>query len=409
MRPNFFCGQLLTDADLGAMVDWTRKRLALSRYRDGWGIVCGLDLSCSEPADGGACCDNGKHANGPAVWLTQGYAVDCCGNDLVVCDPMRIDLGSVCRPPDDPCDPNPPPQPDRPVRPVRGDRTCFDVDKEHLFAVRVVLRYHEDLAQGQRAMFRGGGACGNTEACEYARILERPCVHLEVVPLPDEDDTTEEEKFVEDFRRRIRQMFQEMQDLLKKGPEAVVDHLRRHPPYQACYLMELACCLRNKNKDAFDLEDAVKIGGLMVADAMGRELGQCTCFACKPDDGVSLGIVLMQRTVEGRNVTCKVYSIDADARHRRRLKPQLCQRLLSGDLALLRYLGQSEQVVKREFAETGVRVEPVDRMAVPIATLDELSDVVNRQTLRLNPLERRELNAHVVVDPLGTRRIIAFE
>ena len=26
VRPNFFCGQLLTDADITALVDWTRSR-----------------------------------------------------------------------------------------------------------------------------------------------------------------------------------------------------------------------------------------------------------------------------------------------------------------------------------------------------------------------------------------------
>ena len=103
VRPNFFCGQLLTDVDLAAMVEWTRKRLALVRYRDGWGIACGLDLSCSDSSGGAACCDNAT--SGPAIYLSSGYAIDCCGNDLVVCEPMRVDLSSVCTAPDDPCNP----------------------------------------------------------------------------------------------------------------------------------------------------------------------------------------------------------------------------------------------------------------------------------------------------------------
>src|SRR5262245_47892370 len=84
IRPNFFCGQLLTDADLTAMVEWNRSRFALSRYRDGWGVVCGLDVSCS-PVYGAtvSCC--GDSNGGPFVYVNPGYAIDCCGNDLVVC------------------------------------------------------------------------------------------------------------------------------------------------------------------------------------------------------------------------------------------------------------------------------------------------------------------------------------
>ena len=44
VRPNFFCGQLLTDGDLAATVEWARSRFSLSRYRHGWGIIsAGLD------------------------------------------------------------------------------------------------------------------------------------------------------------------------------------------------------------------------------------------------------------------------------------------------------------------------------------------------------------------------------
>src|SRR3546814_19313551 len=48
VRPEFHCGQELTEDDLNALVRWTDRRLARVRYRDGWGVVCGLDL-CIDP------------------------------------------------------------------------------------------------------------------------------------------------------------------------------------------------------------------------------------------------------------------------------------------------------------------------------------------------------------------------
>jgi hypothetical protein len=202
-----------------------------------------------------------------------------------------------------------------------------------------------------------------------------------------------------------------VRELLDRGPEAVVQHLRRNPPFQACYLMELACCIRDKNRDSFDdnQAEAIQLMVLLLQDMIAREISQCTCFACKPDEGVSLGVVIMRRTTEGRNVACNVYSIDGDDRWRRRLKQQLCQRLLAGDLALLRFLGQSEQTVTKSFETTGVTLERRDGPAGRIVSLDELAEVMDRQTLRFNPLEDRRLGVHVVVDPLGTRRIVAFE
>ena len=75
VRPNFFCGQLLTDADLTAVVEWTRRRLVLSRYRDGWGIACGLHVSCAPLGGRAGCCDP---ADGPVRLRESGL----CGGLL---------------------------------------------------------------------------------------------------------------------------------------------------------------------------------------------------------------------------------------------------------------------------------------------------------------------------------------
>jgi len=416
-RPNFYCGQLLTDADLSAMIEWTRKRLALSRYRDGWGVVCGLDLSCGAPGENVACCGEAKASAGPAVYLSAGYALDCCGNDLVVCEPMRVDLRSVCRPPDDPCQPQPPQQiPPRsgntpiPGVPAGAENECFNIDTNSLVAVQVYLRYHEELAQGQRAMFRGGGECGSTEACEYARVLERPCIHLEVVPLQlsdDDDEESEEERWVREFRDSLRRKIKELSELAqKRDPDAVLQYLRANPPFQLCYLKELVCCLRDSKK--FDEQAAVSTLILLLQDWVLRQL-QCGCFSCSPDKGVPLGVVILKRTTEGRRTTCSVFMIDSKDRYRRWIQRQMCQLLHARDYNLLRYLGQSQESAKAQLNAAGMKVETQDWSKASVADLDAFSSALDKQRFVADPADPKALRLHVVTDPMGVRRVIALE
>ena len=80
--PLFFTGELLTAQDLDAIVRYTRGRLALDRYRDGWGVVCGLgvglDPGCSR-----------------RVVVGCGYAVGPQGNDILVPAPAPF-VGPIC-------------------------------------------------------------------------------------------------------------------------------------------------------------------------------------------------------------------------------------------------------------------------------------------------------------------------
>ncbi|HEX6863312.1 MAG TPA: hypothetical protein VF414_10880, partial [Thermoanaerobaculia bacterium] len=91
-RPRFFCGQLLTDRDLEALTGWTRDRLALARFRHGWGVVCGLDVRCDP--------DPRRPAG---VIVSPGYAVSCCGQDVVLCEEAKLDLREACREDEEPC------------------------------------------------------------------------------------------------------------------------------------------------------------------------------------------------------------------------------------------------------------------------------------------------------------------
>jgi hypothetical protein len=85
VRPRFFAGQLLTEDDLGALTTYiTAKDRLHNRYLFGAGVVCGLWVSC-DPCGGGT------------VTVQPGYALDCCGNDLVLACATTLNINAMVR------------------------------------------------------------------------------------------------------------------------------------------------------------------------------------------------------------------------------------------------------------------------------------------------------------------------
>ncbi|MBN2440650.1 MAG: hypothetical protein JXJ04_04875 [Spirochaetales bacterium] len=84
-RPEYFRGQMLTDADLIAGQKYFIEKNKLhNRSLHGWGVVCGLKVKCFP------CC-TGHGASGK-VLVEKGYAIDCCGNDIVVPGEFEFDV-----------------------------------------------------------------------------------------------------------------------------------------------------------------------------------------------------------------------------------------------------------------------------------------------------------------------------
>lgn len=85
VRPRFFAGQLLTEEDLQQIVDYSVAKHRLHNQRLwGDGVVCGLEVTC-HPCGGGT------------VQVNPGYALDCCGNDLVLSCPQSLDINAMIR------------------------------------------------------------------------------------------------------------------------------------------------------------------------------------------------------------------------------------------------------------------------------------------------------------------------
>jgi hypothetical protein len=76
---------LLTEDDLQAAIDYTvAKRKLTNRYVIGTGVVCGLAVKQDV-------CDP------RSVIVSPGYAIDCCGNDILVSCPETVDIIDLVR------------------------------------------------------------------------------------------------------------------------------------------------------------------------------------------------------------------------------------------------------------------------------------------------------------------------
>ena len=138
-RPLFATGQTLSAADLTALQSYVAGKNRLhNRFLHGWGVVCGLEVVCDD-------CEG-------SVTIRPGYAIDPCGADIVVGQPVRFDViraiqdcSGAGRTRTGDCDPwMPPPDPG-----------CRDALSHWCIA----LNYREiETAIGQR-LTTGGAAC----------------------------------------------------------------------------------------------------------------------------------------------------------------------------------------------------------------------------------------------------------
>lgn len=146
-RTRYFPGQLLTNHDLETDQRYFIEKNKLhNRYLVGSGVVCGLAVRCGK-------CDG-------TIIVEPGYAIDCCGNDIVLCDGAEFDVVEyleACRRAVDPdCHSKIPPQRFR----------CDDEPQEYC----LILSYTETLAEPVTAFTRQNGCTPNR--CEPSRICE---------------------------------------------------------------------------------------------------------------------------------------------------------------------------------------------------------------------------------------------
>jgi predicted flap endonuclease-1-like 5' DNA nuclease len=375
-RPRFYCGQLLSDAQLNALIRWTQDRLALVRYRAGWGVVCGLTVRC----------DPRCHTR---VLVEPGYAVSCCGDDLVLCDPLCLDLRKAC---DDPCDPCavPEPEDDGEVCEVAGEK----VRLRQLRAIDVTIGRGEMPVASEPI----GVGCGcnhswesarddEEEACAHTSIKEVAAIAWHPVAPSDDPEAAPLDRWVEAYKRcvlvvrRFRANFPDLEQPTygeerekeggekeyrdKEDPEHLagrirkwlLDWLTRTPLHELCFVEER---IRGASKEELlNPKWVAEILFFIVQDCRNYHL-LCDCQACTEDDVVRLARVwLLAGTDEYGRRACRILYIDPRPPYRRPLgrdcPPVARYRVNAAVLALWRH--PEEACVALRSAGIGVRTQ----------------------------------------------------
>jgi len=167
-RTRWFAGQLITQADLNNEQSYLLAKNRLhNRYLHGWGVVCGMQVVCSE-------CDG---------WVTvkTGYAIDPCGNDIIVCADQPFNVAKaiqIC------CTPAQQPANCSPLR-YTPSPTCHEAQQQWC----ITIQYQEQQSQMVTPLKQMSSCCqtqtnGNTPigACEATRIAEG--FQIGLIPAP---------------------------------------------------------------------------------------------------------------------------------------------------------------------------------------------------------------------------------
>jgi hypothetical protein len=303
VHPRFYCGQLLTDQDLSVMVDWIKNKTGLARYRDGWGVVCGLDVICSG-------------AKQPAsVNITPGYAVTCCGDDVVVCKEASLDLGPYCSGADD-CDPprrRPPANAPRETITLGG----LTFDRDEITAVDIYLQYAQKLIEPQVAIANRG--CTPSQYCEYGRVQEGHALCVRKVSDPCAAPSAYA-AWLTEYQENLRTLLQLREEGLRQPQEAarrLREWILQHPLHQFCHLVRILCEQYEQNLDRQRFEEL----WFWVQQDWRNNFFRCACTGCEEDYGVPLARVWL-RSYSPRPGTpreCHVVVIDPYPPYRRPL------------------------------------------------------------------------------------------
>ena len=218
-RPNYFCGHLLTDADLKLEQRYFREKNKLrNRALHGHGVVCGLRLTCDHHCPG-------------HILVAEGYAIDDCGNDLVVCESISFDVVGLLREkglliegkPANPCEP--------PTKPPECEiKQCF----------QIVICYDEEETDFTTPFV--AGCRPQLTECEPTRICET--VRFDVVAeLPNQVD------WPKDLEKRLEHCFAvlsegEFAQTFKVNHDAILSVLNGSDPAGETNYQDVFCRLR---------------------------------------------------------------------------------------------------------------------------------------------------------------------
>jgi len=386
IRPNFFCGQLLTDRDLKVFVDWVSAKSALQRFREGWGVVCGFETTCSH-----------KDKEHNRVYVGEGYAVDCCGRDIVVCEPIWYDF--QCDTLSDPCCREKKPSSLGPSlsqrTPPPGTSFLGSIPFEELRAFDLCLVSDEQMTGGQRAMLRGN--CAPMDDCQFTRVKETGKLVAKEVTDPFAPAVHHD---VDVYRQKLRDFAEEVRDN-STTPLNLLAFLTGKL-YTFCFVEDWLCKLSRQASGPPDKwRDAVI--PYIVQDFRNHYF-LCSCVSCAGNscdgDGVPLSRVWIWDRKDANCRMCKVVYIESQPPYRRSLS-RACRPTEPGCLDISRYIWRDKDEVHEELRRMGYDIAPHESGMNDIPILEEKEILCVRQ--------RDKTQMHFRLDPYGRPRVVAFQ
>ncbi len=346
VQPRFFCGQLLTDQDLTALLRWGQSKFRLSRYRDGWGVVSGLDVRCDPQQPG-------------HVIIGPGYAISCCGDDIIVCEDASFDLSDVCRSEKDPCEEG------------RTGKAEGGADQPDVRLIDLSLHYREEPSEPQTAL--GRNVCRQVAECEYGRTREVFRLSWQEGASNSDPMQVAADRWQQAYDDCLTVVSKFQQKFTAPYDEAARRWLLRwfeeHPLHQFCELRDQIC-----DEDFLtNTSNVVRALFWLVQDCRNAFLNS-DCHLCPDDQGVPLARVWLQVVDQQGKRTCEIQSIDNYPPYRRPIGPA-CWPAPLGQINLGWAIWHRQDEVCALLAGHGIRVSDPTKFELP-ATVADLEKVL---------------------------------
>ena len=291
VHPRFFCGQLLADQDLSALVDWIKNKTGLARFRHGWGIVCGLGVHCGPSG---------------SVIVAPGYAMDCCGRDVVLCKEATFDLSQCWKRPPSVCSGQLPSPSPKGKDASQGDIVFggFTIPRAQVQVFDVLVRYAESQSDARTALARGG--CGGAAGCEYTRVHEDFKLYCE--PAEDCYDINDQSttEWYSEYRKELATKLAELERIRSlSDPRAklqrLLEYVHHFPPSTFCFVCEWLCDLQREQELPGEWDRDIY---LWILQDWRNTRFRIPCRSCGPDTGILLARVWvwMRRDSRGNEV-----------------------------------------------------------------------------------------------------------
>jgi hypothetical protein len=298
--------------------------------------------------------------------------VDCCGEDVLVCQETPYDLSSYC--------------------PASG---CLEIDlnkqgaqtpagQEYLI-YDLYLRYAEEGSLPQTPL--GRGACGQPGACEFSRVHEtfRPELR-EVTSDQDEAEAVHQEwesryaTFTTELNRVGNELMELAAGIKAPGDTASINArarlkrwMEKESPGQFGFVRPM---FEATESAGISGEEVSKILYWLTVDRRAAYL-KCGCPACEVDAGVRVARLWMR--LPDDETPCHIFAVEDTPVYRREFAPQVCYPTTPYCVNLMSYVGQRPQDVEFALHRAGI---PVGSQYVMQTNWDELKVLLKSEKVR---------------------------